>query len=94
MGAGVFFVAGGCGPKGETNRSEFRELDPNAEIVKIDRMVAVEQLILELTPKLKLLADSLIESGIERTANATELVAENTKHIAIALRGNEPLTVQ
>ncbi|NRB45208.1 MAG: hypothetical protein HRU47_10370, partial [Verrucomicrobiales bacterium] len=85
LGAGVFFVAGGCGPKGETNRSEFRELDPNAEIVKIDRMVAVEQLILELTPKLKLLADSLIESGIEVSKTGPGLFDEEFRMGSVAV---------
>ncbi|MDC0049551.1 VCBS repeat-containing protein [Verrucomicrobia bacterium] len=85
LSVGVFFVTGGCGPKGETNRSEFRELDPNAEIVKIDRMVAVEQLILELTPKLKLLADSLIESGSEISKTGPGLFDEDFRMGSVAV---------
>lgn len=85
LGVGVFFVAGGCAPRGEINRSEARESDHGSEIDKIDRMVAVEQLILELTPKLELLAGALIESGLEISKTGPELFGEGFRMESVAI---------
>jgi len=91
LGVGAFFVAVGCAPKEEINRSEVSKSHHNAEINNIDRMVAVEQLILELTPTLKLLSDSLIESEIEILSAGPDLFDEDFRMESVAVADSNSL---
>ena len=91
LGVGAFFVAVGCAPKEEINRSDVSKSHHNAEINNIDRMVAVEQLILELTPKLKLLSDSLIESEIEILSAGPDLFDEDFRMESVAVADSNSL---
>ena len=91
LGFGVFFIVGGCAPKEEINRSGISDSHHNAEIDKIDRMVAVEQLILGLTPKLKLLAGSLIEGGIEISKTGPDLFDEEFRMGSVAVANSNSL---
>ena len=50
-----------------------------SEALKIERMVAVEELILELTPKLELLKGSVMELKLPNKGLQEELFAEDFK---------------